>query len=229
MSDDQNLPPSEEPQGNPRGNTPNADDELAIVAEKVSDKWKVSPNISLLWITQDEYSGHVTTFTTNLEGKATAKGGRKVTTKEFKLLDKEIDANAFHIKGGLKEKYGPDLFEAHFAQFGIVKVGHSYLYPRDRASRRNALKLTLGALEVNGMASMEFGLNYWQAIYTKYGAYLDNTITTDGNVSGFVKDKNQAKAIIKKSLNCLILVLRGNYPDTWKQVLREWGFQKEKY
>jgi hypothetical protein len=34
---------------------------------------------------------------------------------------------------------------------------------------------------------------------------------------------------ILKTNNALIHVLKGNFPDTWKSVIREWGFQKEKY
>ena len=229
MSDDENLPPDDDSHGSHRGNTPDADADLALVAEKVAEKWAASPNITLEWITSDEFGSQTSIFTTKFNAKASAKGGRKVTTKEFRLLDNKIDSNLFRIKDGLKEKYGPDLFESHYGQFGIVKVGHNYILPRDRASRYNSLKLILEGLESNGLSNMEYGLHFWQTIYTQYGQYLNSTIATDGNVSSYVKDKNQAKKIVKKTLNCLIKVIKGKYPDTWKHVLREWGFQKEKY
>ena len=51
---------------------------------------------------------------------------------------------------------------------------------------------------------------------------------------------NKEKTIIKiegmkcqhcasKVLNALVWVLKGNFPDTYKEELRSWGFQKEKY
>jgi hypothetical protein len=53
--------------------------------------------------------------------------------------------------------------------------------------------------------------------------------TTDGQVAIKVGDKNELKTYLKKVLNALMLVIKGNYPDTYKAELRDWGFQKEKY
>ena len=52
---------------------------------------------------------------------------------------------------------------------------------------------------------------------------------TDSSVSNIVGDKRQLKAELRKVLNSLVLLIHCNYPDTYKSVLREWGFQKEKY
>ena len=42
-------------------------------------------------------------------------------------------------------------------------------------------------------------------------------------------NKNILKADLKKSLNAIVSVIKANYPDNYKQELRNWGFQKEKY
>ena len=58
---------------------------------------------------------------------------------------------------------------------------------------------------------------------------LTQATATDGTVSIKVSSKNVLKDRVKKTMNCLISVIRGNYPDTYKAELRAWGFQKEKY
>ena len=63
--------------------------------------------------------------------------------------------------------------------------------------------------------------------YPQFG--IVHATTVDGSVSKKVGDKNELRKTILKTHNALINVLKANYPDTYKSVIREWGFQKEKY
>lgn len=91
------------------------------------------------------------------------------------------------------------------------------------------MKLTLEAITAQGFKDKKYGLAYWQDISTRYEAALTLSVDTDGNVAGLVSTKNEARKQIEKTLNALIHIIKGNYPDTYAAVLREWGFQKEKY
>ena len=101
--------------------------------------------------------------------------------------------------------------------------------PRDRSQRTAALALTLAAVTTQGMATEKYGTAYWQQIINSYNTLQSEAAEVDGAVAGKVSTKNELRARILKTNNALILVLKGNYPDTWKSVIREWGFQKEKY
>jgi hypothetical protein len=55
-------------------------------------------------------------------------------------------------------------------------------------------------------------------------------LTGDKTVGGGRQSLTQElKRVERKILNSLVLLIHCNYPDTYKSVLREWGFQKEKY
>jgi hypothetical protein len=48
-------------------------------------------------------------------------------------------------------------------------------------------------------------------------------------VASKVGDKNILKKDLKKGLNAVVLAIKANYPDNYKEELRNWSFQKEKY
>jgi hypothetical protein len=58
---------------------------------------------------------------------------------------------------------------------------------------------------------------------------LDQSVKTVGAVSNKVSSKNLLKEQLTEVLNSLIDLLRGNYRKQFKAMLREWGFQKERY
>jgi hypothetical protein len=142
------------------------------------------------------------------------------------MLDKSIDNALVYVKGYLLDKYKKENDKSYYAAFGIEKGAR---YPRDQNSRSAALKLTIEAIAANGFGTKEFGTAFWTGIKTQYDALLTTASNTDSTVSTKVGDKNALKVELKKALNSIILVIKGNYPDTYKQELRNWGFQKEKY
>jgi len=87
----------------------------------------------------------------------------------------------------------------------------------------------VAGINSEGFAGNTYGDTYWQNVRTNYGSLLTQAETSDSTVSGKVGTKNTLKKGIKKVLNSLVLSIKANYPDTWKQELRVWGFQKEKY
>jgi hypothetical protein len=80
-----------------------------------------------------------------------------------------------------------------------------------------------------GFDTQKYGLAFWTEISTRYNDFLALSTATDGTVSSGVSNKNQLKKDLKKALNSLVLVIKGNFPDTYQAELRSWGFQKEKY
>lgn len=103
------------------------------------------------------------------------------------------------------------------------------MIPSDQNSRSEALGLMVKAIDANGFNDKTYGKTYWTDIKTQFDALLLAASTTDGTVSNKVGDKNELKKGLKKALNAIVLSVKANYPDTYKQELRAWGFQKEKY
>jgi hypothetical protein len=64
---------------------------------------------------------------------------------------------------------------------------------------------------------------------TRFNAALTAANTTDSTVSTKVGSKNVLRTQIRNVLHSLLLVLEGNYPDTFEAEKRAWGFQKEDY
>ena len=210
-------------------NIPAKDIDQRDLGLSVSAAWKINPHVTLLWITQAEFEQKVKAFDTTLTQRITTGGGRTAISKELETLDKTIDKNVEYLKGYLKEKYGKDNAPSYYPQFGLEKVGKSIMFPRDRNKRSEALGQTLLALESNGIGTEKYGTASWQPIKERYDVLLTSAKQTDGSVSEKVGTKNQLRESIILTQNALIHILRGNYPKDYKNVIRTWGFQKEKY
>ena len=92
-----------------------------------------------------------------------------------------------------------------------------------------ALKLMISALTEHGFEDKEYGLAFWTSLQEQYSVLVKQATTTHGQVAIKVGDKNALKDNLKKGLNAIVHALKANYPDSYKQELRDWGFQKEKY
>jgi len=104
-------------------------------------------------------------------------------------------------------------------------VGKKTVIPHHHDKRSKALALAIATCTANGFMDEKSG----KASQVSFDALLKNASVTAGTVSQKVGAKNELRKSIVKTHNALINVLKGNYPDEWKSVIREWGFQKENY
>ena len=225
---DQTTPPSGNAKPSPKGNVPAADADFATVIKDVATKWTATPEIKLLWTTESEFSTKATSFNTELSKRNSIGSSRPQITVRLKQLDATIDTSLTYVKSYLLELY-KDAATSYYPSFGIEHKTNKYIFPTDRNKRSEALALMIEGINTNGLNAKEFGTAFWTAIKTEYDTLLGKAITTDGSVSTKVSSKNELKKDLKKALNSLILVIKGNYPDTYKAELRNWGLQKEKY
>jgi hypothetical protein len=210
-------------------NVPDADIDFGNLGKKVSAKWATAPWLTLQWTTAAEFDAKTKRYTATLDARLKKGGMRPQVTKAIKIVEKKIDDALPNVKGYLLEKYGKDASKSYYAAFGIVLTRTTYTFPKDQTGRSKALELLITAIDKNGFSDKQYGSAFWKAIQTEYDSLLDNATDTDGEVSNKVGDKNVLKKDIKKALNALINIIKGNYPDTFKTELRTWGFQKEKY
>ena len=210
-------------------NIPRTDVDLMDVSQKIHTSWKANPQITLIWTTEAQFGTLVTDYSNVLMERKTTGSIRPEVTLKAEALDVEINSSIEYIKGYLTEKYNKKDAISYYSQFGIVKTNKGYKLPADRDKRKTALAILLKAITTHGFQNNTYGLTYWTNIKTKFDSLFEQAGSIDSVVTDKVSNKNQLKTDVRKTLNAIIRAIRANYPDTYKSVLRNWGFQKEKY
>lgn len=210
-------------------NVPVADIDFGNVVGKVRDKWETSSWLTLLWISFPEFKTKANDYQTTLTQRLQTGKNRPQITQSLKNINKEIDDKVANIKGYIADKYGKGNAVSYYSAFGIEFYKKAYTIPFDQNSRSEALGLMVNAIDANGFNDKTYGKTYWLDIKSQFDALLLSASTTDSTVSNKVGDKNELKKGLKKALNAIVLTVKANYPETFKQELRVWGFQKEKY
>ena len=210
-------------------NLPISDVDFLVVAKTVETAWLANPNFQLIWINVSDYSLLLTSYETTYNARKQSGGLRPQYTRQLKELDKEMDKSLSFIKNYLADKFGKDNAISYYAEFGIEKSKKGYTLPQDRNSRNTALSMLLTGIDTHNFTTMTYGKSYWQPIVTQYSQLLLQSQQTDSSISQNVGNKNYVKEQIREVLDALVLLIKANYPNTYKNELRNWGFQKEKY
>lgn len=230
METTNNVNPTEKPKKSSKGNVTTKDAELGTLANSVAMVWGQNPKISLIWTTQANFETQAENYATSLDDKSNTKKNRPQITNNLKTCNLDLDAGITKIKKYLDaDATNAAEAKANYAKFGITLHGSTYKLPADKDKRTQALKLVLGAIAEFGYGNKPFGTAYFTPLINQYNALVNEAADTDKNVSSIVGNKNKQKEELIKTLNSLVLVLKANYPDTYKNELRAWGFQKEKY
>ncbi len=217
------------PKPSKKATIPAADIDFGNLGISVAKKWEASPWLTIQWLTVAEFKAKTDNYVDTLGIRLKEGGTRPQMTKALAAIDKQINEGVKNVKNYLTEKYKAANAPSYYAAFGIIKSGTTFIVPVDQNRRSSALKLIVGAISEHGFQDKIYGLDFWTNVQSEYDTLLKNTTDTDGSISTKVGDKNLLKKEIKKGLNSIINILRGNYPDTFKAELRNWGFQKEKY
>jgi len=212
-----------------KSNNPEKDADLGSQGRIVAATWKKNSLLKLVWTNADEFETTVNSYLDTLTERLSTGGGRKEVTGKLATLDIDIDKGVSAIKGYLIYKFDKTNAPSYYPQFGIVKNGNNFIVPRDRDKRLAALPLVLPAITVHGFTGEKYGAAFWQATMDSYKALLTQASAVDGTVAKKVGNKNELRKAIVKTHKALIFLLMANYPDTYQSVMREWGFQKEKY
>jgi hypothetical protein len=209
-------------------NIPEADVDFMDLAKNVATNWLANPAITLVWKVAADFQKEVNAYETELTSRKSAGSVLPGQALTLKQMDRQIDVAVSDVKIYIQRKFKKANAEAQYARYGITRQNKSFIISRDRNNRRDALKLMITAIDADGFAGEEYGTAFWTGMQTNYSAAIDAAGTTAGNVSTQVAGKNKLKGNIKTVLNSLLLVLKGNYPETYPGVYRDWGWQKER-
>lgn len=204
--------------------------DLQTAAQNVLIKWKATPEFALQWVKVSEYEGFVNDLNDLMRERTDVGSTRPMLTKNLSNLDKEINKAVEQVKIALFNKFGKEKGKDYFAEFGINKNNNSsYKLPSDRNQRLNILPLFAGACATHQIETPDYKKDFFSTIFTQYQAAFAQTQATDSIVTASVGNKNKVLQKVKEVLQALILLIKANYPKTYQNELRAWGFQKEKY
>ena len=203
--------------------------ELGAIATLASAKWTVSTWLTLLWLTPAEFATLVVNYKAALTIRNISGGTKKGVVQSMKLINKEIDDAMVYVKGYILEIFKKDRAKSMYATFGIQSKGGHYNLPDDIDGRAAALGTLLGAIRDNGLDDKEYGRAFWDDIKARFDELASQTTSLSSTISVKVGDKKELKKELLLALNSLIKAVQANYPHTWKEELRAWGFQKERY
>lgn len=215
-----------------RSNIPTGDMDFGTVANDAVSMWKTENWLTLKYITQAEAQGKVNLYNSIIDNRKDDGGDRPQYTVALKTVNGEIDGSIKYIKGYLQEEHGEEgkaVVQSYYPAFGIVKVGDAFEIPKDASSRKVALGLMLTAIKDNNFEDRKYGTVYWTDLKNRYDTLIQTSRALDGTISDNVGDKNVLKEELHEVLISLINVITGNFPKTYHEQLRKWGFQKEKY
>lgn len=211
------------------GNLPKKEADINTVAMAVAQAWAANPDIALIWTDAVKLKEAAEAFSASYMEREGAKGVRRSVTQDLKDVNMEIDTSTEFVKNYIADKFSKRNAPAHYVSFGIVKTRRQYKLPLDNDARLYALETMINGIEANGFNELKYGKAYWTALRERFANVKQQASETDKTSAEHVGIKAGQKALIRKTLNSLILSIKANYPDTWHEELRIWGFQKEKY
>lgn len=207
---------------------PGKDLEVGAIAMLASVKWLSSNWLLLLWLNAAQFSIIVNNYNAVLRARNQAGGTKKSVVKSVELINIQINEALVYVKSYILDKFKKERAQSMYASFGIKSVNNNYFIPSDYEGRKEALSLMSAAVKEH-FENKEYGFEFWNDIEQKYIVLADQSGTLSGQISVDVGTKNQLKKEVVLGLNALIKCIQANYPTTWKQELRNWGFQKERY
>jgi hypothetical protein len=213
----------------PKLTIPTKEAGIITLAKNVIVKWDESPKINLAWTDVAKFKASVTNFEASFSEKKDETGSRSGVTSSLKMLNKEIDKSIKHVKNYIAELFPNEDVRVYYSKLGIEKENNQYRLPLDKDKRLHALEQLLKGIETYKLSDKKFGKVYWEDTYNRFSQLKAQALNSDSMVSQHVSTKIEEKPLIRKTLNAIVLLIKANYPDTWHEELRVWGFQKEKY
>ena len=216
-------------QAKKKPNIPVKEADFITVAKDIKVAWDKYSGLQLNWTNPLEFGMSISIFEESFRGRSEVKGVRSEVSNDLRKINTEINQSVEVVKGYIIERYNKKEASVYYPQFGIVKAGNRYALPNDNDRRRLALEQMLSGINSNEMNDKTYGKAYWEGIKSSFGEIFAKSRTTDSESKDYVSNKAAQRIMISKTLNALICLIKANYPDTYKDELRKWGFQKEKY
>mgnify|MGYP000845390320 FL=1 len=203
--------------------------ELGIASGKA---WQEKyPNYKTDFITAEEYYNKHLVFRNNIIQQQQNEGERRGVTLQLKNANKTIDKAIPNLKNYLVEMYGKDSASSYFSTYGIIQTSRGLQFPTDNDARSNAIHLVIFAMskENNPFKDRKYGLTFWESIHQEHRTAWEESKRIDGNRSILSNKLKIEKEEALKLQSRLRTQLKVSFPENYKSMWRDFGFQEEKY
>ncbi len=157
---------------------------------------------------------------------------RKQTTNNFAALNKTINSSISKLKKLINIRYKGKVITTEYQQYGIINLGTTYAIPTDNDARARSLDILVSKLSQAGNAlanDPDIGLAYFTDLRNTHASLWALSKQSDGRISVLSASLKINKESIVQDQKRLRQQITVDYPATYKAVLRDFGFQKEKY
>ena len=221
--------PTPTPGGHPVGATPERDQAQAAMWSALAGTWKANPQITLVYTTQAEFETAATAQAAKLLARQQAGAPRPLLSNRLNAIRDTFVAALPYLKADLLRIFKKEGVEAAYATFGLVHRDGVWQFPKERLLARDQYDVLVAAQAAQGLTGGEFGADVLAPLAKEFRDKYELLVKLDQTTSDKVGAKNLGKPYLKKATKSLRRVLEGNYPDTYAQVARAWGIQKEKF
>ena len=208
---------------------PQREADLITVCKDVREMMAKNPNIKLEWMTTAHFAALLVAFESSFNELFNLRGERGGVTSSLRLLRTEAGKSSQHLKNYAAELFTKKEASSHYLEFGIVKENGKFAFPIDHDKLLASIGQALKGIDKHNLNDRKFGTDYWTDLQSRFTGALQRSRTIDGQIQNLINTKKESRAQICKVLNALIALLKAQKPDTYKDELRMWGFQKEKY
>ncbi len=223
-------PPAPAPQ-TPRKVAADPTTDLAMAATWVAigAAWKLNPDITVRRTTQAEFEAAAGTQYNKLQNRLNVDDPRALLAGRLDAIRDIFGDQLEYIKAALLPIFKREGLEDAYPSFGIGREDGTWKFPTKRLPAQDAYDKAVAGLLAQGLKAGDAGATRLGPLAAEFRAKYKQLTELDGQTSAAVGQKNLGKAYLKKTARSLRYIIRGNEPDTWEQVWREWGTQKEKF
>ncbi len=229
MEEIQNTPKQEAVKKKKAALIPASDMDLAGLASRVLPNWRNS-NLPLNWVLADEMETKINTFSSAIRSKSNTQASRLTVTQRLLELEKTMNGHISYLKGYIQEAFDKDKAPTFYRMFGLEKLDKkgSYLLPKDREFRVEALERMVSQLDVADFRDRTYGYNFWKPLLDEYKELKKDANQADSSMTASAQEKRILRKEIRQWLQSIVYLIRAHYPDEVESRLRTWGFHKEK-
>ncbi len=215
--------------GSKKPSLPRAMVEYLSVVEKFSAKWHES-GLPSLYAEPAVLSSLMETMTTKQAEKEELQNQRRIVAKQIRNLNKEIDQSLIFVKDALKRDFGKADYTSYMAKFGFsYSAGLRWYFPLGVSQRLHALENLISALAEYQPDVGKYDASFWQDKHDSLLGLSEQSHEYAGKISLAVTARNTARTKVRKIVQSVILLVKANYFDSYKAILRDWGIQKETF
>jgi hypothetical protein len=206
---------------------PRADADLAHLGMYAAEKMK-SSGLTLRLFTADELKQESVDYKSSFVTADIKKSERTPASQRITELNAEIKINIEHPKNYLYEVYGSKRTN-YYAAIGVEKTSQGYKISTDRQKCVVALEKLIAYAQANNWDNRIYNAAYWQGILDEYRSLAALCSNSAGDISKTAGNKNTRKPALVTKLQCVMHLVRANFPENPEAELRAWGFQRETF